>query len=78
MLNWIKQSNRKKHLFYGWLISLLGTITAGTAAALTAEFKDKQWGGKFDWLDVAATEIGAIVGQLTQCGIIYMIYHMVK
>ena len=43
MLNWIKQSNRKKHLFYGWLISLLGTITAGTAAALTAEFKDKQW-----------------------------------
>ena len=38
------------------------------------EFKDKQYGNKFDWLDVAATIIGGIVGQLLQICIISLIY----
>ena len=41
MIKWIRTSNRAKHLFYGWLISLLGGITAGVAAGITAEYKDK-------------------------------------
>ena len=27
------------------------------------EFKDEQYGGKFDWLDIAAGEIGGVIGQ---------------
>ena len=38
------------------------------------EFKDKQYGGKFDWLDVAATIIGGIIGHLLQVCIISLIY----
>lgn len=30
------------------------------------EFKDKQYGDKFDWLDIAATEIGGVIGQSLQ------------
>ena len=30
------------------------------------EFKDKQYGSKFDWLDIAATEIGGLIGQSLQ------------
>ena len=30
------------------------------------EFKDKQYGGKFDWLDIAATMIGGLIGQSLQ------------
>ena len=30
------------------------------------EFKDKQYGDKFDWLDIAATEIGGLIGQSLQ------------
>ena len=37
---------------------LKGTTIALTATLITAcavEYKDKLWGGKFDWLDVVAT-----------------------
>ena len=30
------------------------------------EFKDKQYGNKFDWLDIAATMIGGLIGQSLQ------------
>ena len=38
------------------------------------EFKDKQYGDKFDWLDIAATEIGGLIDQILQIGLIYLIY----
>lgn len=65
-MSWIKESNRPKHVFYGFLSALFGTILFCFGLALGKEFADRQWGGKFDWLDLLATLIGGIVGQIVQ------------
>ena len=71
---WLFESNRLKHLKYGIYSSFAGTILFTTGLAVGMEFKDKQYGGKFDWLDIAATEIGGLIGQILQIGLIYLIY----
>lgn len=40
------------------------------------EFKDYQYGGKFDWLDIAATVLGGLIGQAIQVLIICLIYFL--
>ena len=71
---WLLKSNRKRHLFYAIPAAFIGTILYSTGLAFGMEFKDKQYGGKFDWLDIAATEIGGLIGQILQIGLIYLIY----
>ena len=71
---WLKESNRPKHLLYAIPAAFIGTILFSTGLAFGMEFKDKQYGGKFDWLDIAATMIGGIIGQLLQVSIISLIY----
>lgn len=44
--------------------------------AVGMEFKDKMYGGQFDWLDIAATLLGGIVGQLLQVGLIMALYNI--
>ena len=63
---WLKESNRQKHLLYAIPIGLVFTILAVLGCAFGMEFKDKEYGDKFDWLDVAATMIGGAIGQLLQ------------
>ena len=63
---WLFESNRLKHLKYGIYSSFAGTILFTTGLAVGMEFKDKQYGDKFDWLDIAATEIGGVIGQSLQ------------
>lgn len=70
---WLKESNRPKHLLYAIPIGLVFTILAVLGCAFGMEFKDKQYGGKFDWLDIAATMIGGAIGQLLQIIIILII-----
>lgn len=70
---WLKESNRPKHLLYAIPIGLVFTILAVLGCAFGMEFKDKQYGGKFDWLDIAATMIGGAIGQLLQVIIILLI-----
>lgn len=65
-MTWLKESNRDKHLLYAIPIGLVLTILAVIGCAFGMEFKDKQWGGKFDWLDLAATMIGGAIGQVLQ------------
>ena len=77
-MSWIKESNRPKHLLYAIPIGLIFTILAVIGCAFGMEFKDKEYGNKFDWLDIAATEIGAIIGQTFQTGLIYLIYNLWK
>lgn len=72
-MNWIKESNRRKHLLYAIPIGLVFTILAVLGCAFGMEFKDKQYGNKFDWLDIAATMIGGAIGQLVQIIIILLI-----
>lgn len=70
---WLKESNRDKHLLYAIPIGFVFTILAVLGCAFGREFKDKQHGGKFDWLDIAATMIGGAIGQLAQILLILLI-----
>lgn len=63
---WLKESNRPKHLLYAIPAAFVGTILFALGLAFGMEFKDKQYGGKFDWLDIAATAIGGVIGQALQ------------
>ena len=63
---WLKESNRPKHFLYSIPAAFVGTILFSTGLAFGMEFKDKQNGGKFDWLDIAAGEIGGVIGQALQ------------
>ena len=70
---WLKESNRQKHLLYAIPIGLVFTILAVLGCAFGMEFKDKEYGDKFEWLDIAATMIGGAIGQLLQIIIILII-----
>lgn len=63
---WILESNRLDHFLYAIPAGLIGTILFVLGLALGMEFKDVQYGNKFDWLDLAATILGGIVGQILQ------------
>jgi hypothetical protein len=41
----------------GTIIALIATLIAACAV----EYKDKLWGGKFDWLDVVATILVPVI-----------------
>ncbi|MCC8038200.1 MAG: hypothetical protein LIP02_08740 [Bacteroidales bacterium] len=67
LIQWLKESNRYKHLIGGTLVGLLsdGPYCAAYAAVLTAsalEYKDKAHGGAWDWLDWLCTVAGAAIG----------------
>lgn len=72
-MSWIKESNRMKHLWYAIPCAFLLTIlfVAGLAAGM--EFKDKSYGNKWDWLDIIATLLGGLLGQMLQMLVIYLV-----
>ena len=72
-MSWITESNRWKHLLLAIPIGLVFTILCVLGVASGMEFKDKQHGGKWDWLDWLATMIGGTIGQAIQALIIYLI-----
>lgn len=72
-MSWITESNREKHFLYAIPIGLVFTILAVLGCAFGMEFKDKMYGNKFDWLDIAATMLGGLVGQIIQILIIILI-----
>lgn len=78
LFNWVTESNRLKHIQYGFYAGLCGTIFAAIGAGLAAEYKDKQYGNEFDWLDVAATIIGGMFGQAAQLLLVFMMYKIIK
>ena len=72
-MNWLKESNRIKHLIYAIPIGLIFTILAVLGCAFGMEFKDWQYKGKFDWLEIAATMIGGAIGQILQIILILLL-----
>lgn len=70
IIEWFKQSNRWKHLLYGFLVSIIAgfAFTLGCAAGM--EFKDRAWGGKWDWIDFGLTVAGAWFGLMLRIVII--------
>ena len=67
-----KESNRWKHFLYAIPIGLVLTILCVIGVAAGMEFKDKAWGGKWDWKDFQFTILGGLVGQILQIGIILL------
>ena len=63
---WLKESNRQKHFLYAIPIGLVFTILCVLGVSSGMEFKDKQYGNHWDWLDWTATMLGGLVGQLIQ------------
>ena len=61
---WLTESNRQKHFLYAIPIGFLFTILCVLGIASGLEFKDKQYGNQWDWLDWLATMLGGMVGQL--------------
>lgn len=70
---WLTESNRTKHLLYAIPSAFIGTMLFVLGLALGMELKDKLYGNRFDWLDVAATLIGGLIGQLLQLLLICLI-----
>lgn len=62
-----------KHFLYAIPCGLLLTILFVLGLASGMEFKFKQWGGKWDWLDLLATVLGGLIGQAIQIGVILLI-----
>jgi len=53
-------------------IGFVFTILAVLGCATGMEFKDRQWGGKWDWLDWLATMLGGLIGQVLQALVIFV------
>ena len=78
IFSWLGESNRLKHLICGFIISLSCGLDAGLVAGLAVEYKDWAYQGYskglnpfqkesgWDWLDVAATSLGAVLGSLVR------------
>lgn len=76
MFDWMKVSNRMAHFKYGILTGLL-TLLFTLGVAMGMEFKDKMYGGKFDWLDILATLLGGLIGNIILVLIILIITMLV-
>ncbi len=68
IVEWLKKSNRWKHLAGGCIIGLGAdshycAAYAGIAVAGALELKDKMYGNKWDWTDFALTVAGAAAGR---------------
>lgn len=70
---WLTESNRQKHFLYAIPCALLLTLLFVGGLAVGMEFKDNEYGGKWDWLDLIATIIGGVVGQVLQLTILWLI-----
>ena len=72
-MSWISESNRLKHFLYAIPCGLVLTILFVLGLAAGMEFKDAQYGNRWDWLDFLATVLGGLIGQAIQVGIILLI-----
>lgn len=71
---WLLESNREKHFLYAIPSAFLLTVLFAAGLAVGMEFKDRQWGGRFDWLDLLATVLGGLVGQALQLLVLWLIF----
>lgn len=68
VIEWLKMSNRWKHLAGGFLIGLGADSNycaayAGIGVAGALELKDKLHGGQWDWIDFGLTVGGVFAGR---------------
>lgn len=77
-MSWLKESNRLEHLRYGYITACFLSVLFTIGCAVGMEFKDQQYGGKFNFLDIAATALGGILGQIAQIGWIILLILTIK
>lgn len=73
IINWLLVSNRWKHLCGGFILGLFLTVLCSLGCAGGMEYKDKAWGGRWDWVDFALTVAGGVAGQAVQVLVIYLL-----
>lgn len=71
IINWLKESNRIKHLAGGYVIGfgaddLYCAAYAGIGVSAALELKDYLWGGKPDVIDFSLTVFGVALGFMTR------------
>lgn len=79
----LRKSNRYKHLIGGFIIgiiinSVFDGIIATSAVGGALEFKDKSWGGKWDWIDLLFTILGGVLGQLVRQLLNFFIFKQIS
>lgn len=72
VIEWIKQSNRWKHLLGGVLVGLGSSdlycaAYSGVGVASALELKDKLWGSTIDIVDWGITLVGVAIGFGLHC-----------
>lgn len=76
IINWLKESNRYKHIIGGMFVTLSyiivtkfipGEFIVSIIAAGCLELKDKLNGNKWDWIDFLVTVIGGELIILLLC-----------
>lgn len=75
-MSWITESHRMEHFKYAIPIGYVFTILCVLGVATGMEFKDRQWGGKWDWIDWLFTMVGGMVGQALQILTIWGIWRL--
>lgn len=80
-VSWLREKNRPKHFAVGVIIGLCFGFLVSVVGGVSAEYKDWKYagskggylgwlkGGAFDYLDLAATALGGLIG-----GTIHFIY----
>ena len=66
LLDWLRESNRWKHLLGGLVLGLLANgwycaLLCGASVGGALELKDRQWGGRPDCVDFLLTLVSCIV-----------------
>lgn len=64
------ESNRWKHFLYAVPVGAVFTVLCVLGLASGMEFKDRAWGGRWDWWDWLFTILGGLVGQAIQAAVI--------
>lgn len=72
IISFLKESNHGKHLVYAIPIGFVFTILCVLGVASGMEYKDKLWGGKWDWVDWSLTMLGGVIGQALSV-LVYML-----
>ena len=79
IIDWLKVSNRWKHLCGGFVLGLFLTVLCALGCAGGMEYKDVAYHKNdwhyFDLIDFALTVAGGVAGQVLQLTIIWLFIH---